>query len=96
VDLQVLYTEPALADLEAILAWSWSEHPGSTENFALSLLNHVDLLKDFPYMGVRVKGYSGVRRLLHSPLHVYYRVILEMKRIEILHVWHSRRRPPLL
>ena len=94
MDFQVLYTEPALADLEEILARSWDQHPGSTARFGLALLNHADLLKSFPRLGTPVRGFPGVRRLLHSPLHVYYRVLPDQMRIEILHFWHASRRPP--
>ncbi len=34
VDFQVLYTEPALADLVEVMRWSWQNHPGTTERFA--------------------------------------------------------------
>jgi plasmid stabilization system protein ParE len=95
VDFQVLYTEPALADLEEVMLWSWQNHPGTTERFANSLLNHVDLLKDFPYLGAPVSGYPGVCRLQHSPLHVYYKVLLDSRRVEILHFWHGARKGPV-
>jgi len=72
--------------------WSWRNHPSATERFADGLLNHVDLLKNFPYLGVPVREYPGIRRLQHSPLHVYYRVLPEARKIEILHFWHSSRR----
>jgi plasmid stabilization system protein ParE len=94
VDFQVLYTEPALADLDEVMRWSWQNRPGTTERFANALLNHVDLLKDFPCLGAPVRSYTGVRRLLHSPLRVYYRVVPEARRIEILHFWHGSRRDP--
>jgi plasmid stabilization system protein ParE len=76
------------------MRWSWENHPGTTERFANSLLNHVDLLKEFPNLGAPVRGYPGVRRLQHSPLNVYYRVLLEARKIEILHFWHGARRDP--
>lgn len=93
MDYQVLYTDTALSDLEEITSSSWDEYPGSTERFAASLLNHIDLLKSFPRLGEPISGFPGVRRLLHSPLHVYYRLSAEKKRVEILRFWHSARRP---
>jgi len=96
MDFQVLYTEPELADLEEVMRWPWENHPGTSERFANALLNHVDLLKDLPYLGAPVRRYHGVRRLQHSPLLVYYRGVLESRRVEILHLWHSSRRDPLL
>ena len=96
MDFKVLYTEPALADLKAVLGWSWEKHPGTSQQFADSLLNHIDLLKDFPYLGTTVKGFPSVRRLLHSPLQVYYRIQEEKGMIEILHLWHAAREQPEL
>jgi plasmid stabilization system protein ParE len=76
------------------MRWSWQKHPGTTQRFADGLLNHVDLLKSFPYLGALVRGYQGVRRLQHSPLHVYYRVLPESRKVEILHFWHESRMHP--
>ena len=94
MDFKVLYTEPALADLQDILAWSWERHPGTTEQFANALLNHVDFLAGFPNMGAPVEGHPGVRCLLHSPLQVFYRVHVGRRVIEVLHFWHGARHGP--
>ena len=95
MDFQVLYTGTALADLEEIFNRSWEKHPGTTERFANSLLNHIDLLGSFPRLGAPT-DYPGVRRLVHYPLHVYYRILAEEKRVEILRLWHAARNPPRL
>ena len=94
MDFQVLYTKSALADLEELIGRSWQEYPGTTQRFGTALLNHVDLLKTFPRLGTPAEDYPGVRRMLHSPLYIYYRVLPETKRIDILHFWHVSRRPP--
>jgi plasmid stabilization system protein ParE len=94
VDFKILYTESALAELETVMRWSWESHPLTSERFATELLNHVDLLADLPYLGAQVKGFSGVRRLLHSPIYVYYSVDESRMLIEILHFWHAARRNP--
>ena len=96
MDFQVLYTEPALNDLEILMTWSWERHPDGTEPLATSLLGHVDLLKKFPFMGTGVRGLPGVRRLLHTPFHVYYRVHPKRHALEILHIWHASRNAPAL
>ena len=96
MDYKVLYTETALADLADILSWSWSEHPETTERFASSLLNHVDLLKNFPRMGAVVKKYPGVRCLSHSPLKIFYRLNEQGRTVEVLHFWHGSRQSPKL
>ena len=92
---KVLYHEDALADLEEIFDWSRERHPATTEQFADALFNHLDSLQVFPYLGALVKGHPNVRRLLHSPLYVYYRVDANRGSVEILHFWHVSRRQPL-
>ena len=93
---RVRYHEDALADLEEIFDWARSRHPGSLERFADGIFNHVDSLQSFPRLGAPVKGHPGIRRLLHSPLYVYYRVDETRASVEILHFWHVSRRAPLL
>ena len=63
MDFRIVYTRPALVDLQQILAWSWENHSGTTERFAMALLNHVGLLRSFPRVGQPVKGFPGVRRI---------------------------------
>ena len=91
---KVLYHEDALADLEEIFEWSREKHPETTEQFADDLFDHLGLLEALPFVGTPVKGHPQVRRMLHSPLYVYYRVDENRGAIEILHFWHSSRRAP--
>ncbi|MDQ2899020.1 MAG: type II toxin-antitoxin system RelE/ParE family toxin [Acidobacteriota bacterium] len=51
MDFQVRISDPALADFEAILEYSWANFPATPESFGNSILNHLDLLKNFPYVG---------------------------------------------
>ena len=71
---RVLYHEDSLADLEEIFEWSREKHPETTEQFADDLFDHIDLLQALPYIGTLVKGHPQVRRILHSPLYIYYRL----------------------
>ena len=91
---KILYHEDALADLEEIVEWSRAKHPETTDQFANDLFEHIELLQAHPYIGAPVKGHSQLRRLLHSPLYVYYRLDENRGAIEILHFWHSARKEP--
>ena len=91
---KILYHEDALADLEEIFDWSREKHPETTEQFADDLFDHLGLLEALPFVGTPVKGHPQVRRMLHSPLYVYYRVDENRGAIEILHFWHSSRKTP--
>jgi plasmid stabilization system protein ParE len=96
VDFKIRYSKPALIELDSVVAWSLQNHLETTERFTTALMNYVDLLKSLPYLGISIRGYPGIRRILHSPLHVYYRVDEEQSAVEILHFWHVKRKTPRL
>ena len=50
------------------------DSPASAERFGSSLLNHIELLQNFPRIGVQVPGRPGIRKILHTPVRVYYRL----------------------
>jgi plasmid stabilization system protein ParE len=94
LDFEVRITEPALADLEEILDYSVANHPASAEHFLSALLRHVEILRQFPYIGKLVSQRFGVRQLVHTPFLIYYAVFPGWRRVEVLHFWHSSRMPP--
>ena len=91
---KILYHEDSLADLEDIFDWSREKHPQTTEQFANDLFAHIELLQAFPYIGTPIKEYPHIRRLLHSPLYIYYRLDEKRGGVEILHFRHSSRNDP--
>jgi toxin ParE1/3/4 len=96
VAYKILYTEEALADLEVILDFIRSDNPAVAERFGTALLNHIELLQNFPRIGAPVPKRAGVRKILHSPVRVYYRLHEDNRLIEILHLWHGARQDPPL
>ena len=44
----------------------------AASRFGRALLDHVDLLGRFPRMGNTIRNRSQVRKLVHSPILVYY------------------------
>ena len=91
---KILYNEKALGDLEAILDYIRADNPAAAQRFGTALLNHVDLLKNFPYIGSPVAERQGVRSLVHTPIVIYYHVEENPNVIEILHFWHGSRSDP--
>ena len=94
MDFQVRISDPALADFEGILEYSWLNFPTAAASFGNALLNHIGLLQTFPYIGSPVAGRPGIRQLVHTPLLIYYRVQESPKGVEILHFWHASRSGP--
>jgi plasmid stabilization system protein ParE len=91
VAYKILFTEDALADLEIILDYIRTDNAAAAQRFGTALLNHVELLQNSPRIGVPVSKRPGIRKLLHSPVRVYYRLHEDRQLIEILHFWHAAR-----
>ena len=92
MDFQIRISVPALADFAAIIEYAWTNFPETAERFGNDLLNHVDLLKSFPYIGSTVGKRSGVRQLVHTPILIHYRVHEDARVVEILHFRHAARK----
>ena len=74
------------------MRWSWENHPETSEKFGGVILDHIRLLAFFPYLGIPVRRRKGVRKLLHSPVRIYYRIDEKQRTIEILRISHTARR----
>jgi plasmid stabilization system protein ParE len=94
VDYRLLYSQRSLNDLSEILGHIAEEDAKAASRFGASLLDHVDLLSRFPRLGGVIRKRSRVRKLLHSPLLVYYRLDEDKRLIEIVHVRHGARKQP--
>jgi plasmid stabilization system protein ParE len=94
VDYRLLYSQRSLNDLGEILGHIAEEDAEAASRFGASLLDHVDLLSRFPRLGGVIRKRSRVRKLLHSPLLVYYRLDEDKRLIEIVHVRHGARKQP--
>ncbi len=93
---KILFAEDALSDLEVVLDYISVDNPAAAQQFGKALLNHVELLQSLPRIGVPVPRRPGIRKILHSPVRVYYRLHEDRRLIEVLHFWHTARRDPIL
>ena len=93
---EILFTEDSLNDLEAILDYIRADDPEAALHFGNALLDHIELLAVFPHIGAPVEQREQVRKVLHTPIRIYYRIDEKRKTVEILHFWHSARQEPLL
>jgi len=94
VDYRLLYTQRALNDLAEIIGHIAEDDVDAASRFGSSLLDHVELLARFPRMGSIIRKRPLVRKLLHSPFLIYYRVDEDKHLIEVLHFRHGIRKPP--
>jgi plasmid stabilization system protein ParE len=101
--LQVVLTARAARETRTALVW-WREHrPAAPRLLARErrgTLALLALLASAPGLGALARDtrLAGVRRALlpRSRYHVYYRVDAGASRLEVLALWHTRRRAPRL
>ena len=94
MEYKILFSEAALTNLEALLEFIERDSPSAARHFVNALLDHVDLLASFPRMGEMVPRRRGIRKLLHTPIRIYYRIQEGSKIVEILEFRHGARKPP--
>jgi plasmid stabilization system protein ParE len=94
VDYRLLFTQRALNDLAEIIGHIAEEDDEAASRFGNALLDHVDLLTRFPRMGSTIRKRSRVRKLLHSPILVYYQIREDKRLVEVLHFRHGSRKSP--
>lgn len=88
---QIAWSDPALADLEAIADWIAVEDPVAAASLVQRVLDHVAQLADHPESGSRVRELkrSRYRQLVEPPCRVFYR--FDGRTVFILHVMRSER-----
>ncbi len=91
MDCRVLFTQTALSDLSEIVATIALDDADAASRFGEALLDHVDLLGRFPHMGNAIRKRSRVRKLVHSPILIYYQVHERNCLVEVLHFRHGSR-----
>jgi plasmid stabilization system protein ParE len=94
MDYRLLITQRALDDLAGIISHIAEDDVEAALLFGSGLLDHVELLTRFPRMGGTIRKRSRVRKLLHSPVLVYYRVREDKRLVEVLHFRHGSRGTP--
>jgi len=92
VDYRLLFTQRALDDLAGIIGHIAEDDDEAASRFGSSLLDHVELLTRFPRMGSSIRKRSRVRKLLHSPILVYYQIREDKRLVEVLHFRHASRK----
>jgi plasmid stabilization system protein ParE len=92
VDYSLLFTQRALSDLADIVEHIAEDDAEAAALFGNALLDHVELLTRFPRMGSTIRKRSRVRKLLHSPILVYYQIRADKRLVEVLHFRHGSRK----
>lgn len=88
---EVIWTEPALADLEAIADYIAVEKPAAAGEFVRRVFAHIDKLEQHPRLGPVPPELEELRyrQIVEPPCRIFYRH--EKERVFILHVMRSER-----
>jgi toxin ParE1/3/4 len=88
---EIIWSEPALADLDAIADYIALENPAAAAALVSRLMQHVEQLADHPESGGRPPELkrSRYRQIVEPPCRVFYRH--DGRRVLILHVMRSER-----
>jgi len=98
VDFELIWTEPAVTDLEAVIRYVSARSPVAAEALRLEILNSVEVLVRFPWIGPAYEHDPAgrAREIACGSYRIFYRVQDSQRRIEILSVWHGSRHEPNL
>lgn len=88
---QIIWTEPALNDLNEIAEFIALDKPSAAKKLVKEVFNSVKRLKDFPESGKTPEELAEThyREIVVSPCRVFYRV--ESNKVYILYVMRSER-----
>ena len=88
---EVIWTEPALSDLDAIADYIALENPHAARALVERVFKHVDQLIDHPKSGSKPLELRGwrFRQIVEPPCRVFYRE--DSNRVFILHVMRAER-----
>ena len=88
---EIVWTEPALSDLDAIADYIALENPDAARALVRRVFEHVDQLADHPRSGSKPRELRGwrVRQIVEPPCRIFYRE--ELGRVFILYVMREER-----
>ena len=88
---EIIWSEPALSDLDAIADYIALENPVAASEIIARIFGHVEQLADHPESGSRPQELrrSRYRQIVEPPCRVFYRY--DGRKVFILHVMRSER-----
>lgn len=93
---KIIFSPQSLERLEQIVRHIAQDNPDAALRFGMKLIDHAQILADFPELGTPYRKRRNVRRLFCKPYFIYYRVKPQEQVVEVLDFWHSARQEPIL
>ena len=91
---QIIWSEPALTDLDAIADYIAIDNPQAASNLVKRIFQHIDQLQDHPESGSKPHELRGSRhrQRIEPPCRVIYRHDKSHSQVFILHVMRSEQK----
>jgi len=88
---QVVWTLPALSDLDAIADYIALDNPGAAKQFVRTVFDHVEQLRAYPKSGSEPRELKGwrYRQIVEAPCRIFFRH--DDDRVYILYVMRGER-----
>ena len=91
----IIWSGPALEDLERILDYISLDNPEAAQDVVTQVLNYIEQIESHPHLGKQIERITGetYRQLIYRPCKIIYRVddetiyILHIQRLETTHYW---------
>lgn len=96
---KLIWTESAIADLNGVCSYIAAEDARAAVRVGRGILEHVELLARFPFIGPAYPLGSGgpVREIVYRRTYrIFYAVAERARAVEVLRVWHGARGEPEL
>ncbi|HEY5345474.1 MAG TPA: type II toxin-antitoxin system RelE/ParE family toxin [Verrucomicrobiae bacterium] len=93
---KIIFSPQAVADLEEVVRHIAKDDPATAVRISNTLIDCVEILENFPLLGVAYSKRPGVRKLVLRPYLIFYRPRPEENCVDILRYWHGARTEPEL
>ena len=93
---KIVFTKPAIADLEGLFPFIAQDNPSAAEKFGYAIADKTGRLISFPLIGRVVPEFNvpNIREIIHRVYRIVYRVREEPSVGVILRLWHAARGIP--
>ena len=91
---EIIWTEPALADLEGIAQYMALDKPDAASRLVQRVFDRVESLAQHPHLGPRITELSRsspYRQLVESPCRIFYRHDRRSSRVYVLGVMRGEK-----
>lgn len=93
MDFKVILQPLALDDLESLVRHVAEKDVQAANRLGMSLLDRAETLAQFPERGHNVRRRSGVKKLVHPPYLIFYRIDNAHRCVDVLRFWHGAQNP---